>query len=50
MDRMITILELVLAHVPEADDLSFYEAWSLAEERDNRAADAFLASYYACQP
>lgn len=45
-------LELVLAYVPEAEHLSFLDAASLARERDNRAADQFLASCARaeCQP
>jgi hypothetical protein len=42
-------VELIKAYVPEAEFFWFYAALDMAIERDNRAADAFVASYEACQ-
>jgi hypothetical protein len=41
--------EMILAYVPEAEYLSYIEALYLAINRDEDAADAFVASYEACQ-
>ena len=37
-------IEMVLAHVPESEHLTYDEALALAEKRDEQAADAFVQS------
>jgi len=41
------MIEMILAYVPESEHLTYQEALALAEERDEREAEAFLAS---CPP
>lgn len=36
--------DLILAHVPESEYLTYDEALALAEERDEQVADAFMQS------